>query len=220
MGDVIDHSFRYRAGFQAYIALPWYHAAPAPVAGMSKDGKTPPAPAPAPAPGLPWVSVGLWANWQETYAGSAIGGNTGIGLGAGGNVVNAHEAIVSKVISGHTHTADFGMRPAFWITDNIALQGQFAGLWEENPGANGVGFPGFGNKSGWMGVFDFGPVIKPKGGYYTRPELRFFATYAIWSDSLKGLSTPVGEFSTPFMAPYNGNTNHGWLFGTQVEWYF
>jgi hypothetical protein len=23
-----------------------------------------------------------------------------------------------------------------------------------------------------------------------------------------------------FVPPYNGNTTHGWLFGTQVEWYF
>jgi LamB porin len=84
---------------------------------------------------------------------------------------------------------------------------------------NGSGFPGFG-KNGWLGVFDVGPVIKPKGGYYTKPEIRFFATYATWSDSLKGMATPVQEWGTPFMPPYNGNTNHGWLFGTQVEWFF
>ena len=222
VGDVIDHSFEYRAGFQAYIALPWYHSEPAPVAGTSKEGKgvVAPAPAPAPAPGLPWFSIGLWANWEDTYSGSAIGGTTGPGLGAGGNVVKPTEPIVSKIITGRVHDVDFGIRPAIWLADNIAFQGQFAGLWESNPGSNGIGTPGFGNRSGWMGVFDFGPVIKPKGGYYTRPELRFFATYAIWSDSLKGLSTPVGEFGTPFMPPYNGNTNHGWLFGTQVEWYF
>jgi maltoporin len=218
VGHVIDHSFRYRAGFQAYIALPWYHSEPAPVAGMSKDGKAM-APAPAPAPGLPWFSVALWANWQETYSGSAIGGTTGPGLGAGGNEVNPSQPVVNKIVSGRVHDVDFGMRPAVWLTDNIAIQGSFAGLWESNSGANGSGYPGFG-KSGWLGVFDIGPVIKPKGGYYTKPELRFFATYSIWSDSLRGLTTPVGEFSTPFMAPYNGNTNHGWLFGTQVEWYF
>jgi hypothetical protein len=38
-GHVINHQFVYRAGFQLYFALPWYHAAPAPVAGTSKDGK-------------------------------------------------------------------------------------------------------------------------------------------------------------------------------------
>jgi maltoporin len=223
VGDVIDHSFEYRAGFEAYFALPWYHSEPAPVAGMSKDGKAVAAPAPAPAPGLPWLSVALFANWEETYGGSAVGGTSGPGPGtqdAGGNVINPHAAVVSKIITGHVHDVDFGMRPAIWVTDNIAFQGQFAGVWESSPGSNAIGTPGFGNKSGWLGVFDFGPVIKPKGGYYTKPELRFFATYAIWSDSLKGLTTPQGEFGTPFMPPYNGNTNHGWLFGTQVEWFF
>jgi maltoporin len=224
VGHVIDHSFRYRAGFEAYFALPWYHSEPAPVAGMSKDGKAAaPAPAPAPAP-LPWFSIGMWANWQETYGGSAVGGTTGPGPGgsdAGGNVINPNVVPVSKIVTGHVHDVDFGIRPAFWIADNIALQGQFAGMYESNQdNSDASGTPGFGAKHGWLGVFDFGPVIKPKGGYYTRPELRFFATYAIWSDSLKGLTTPVGEFGTPFMPPYNGNTNHGWLFGTQVEWYF
>jgi maltoporin len=220
VGDVIDHSFEYRAGVQAYFALPWYHSEPAPVAGTSKDGKAVAPPAPAPAPALPWLSVGLWANWEDTYSGSAIGGTTGPGSGAGDVVVKPNEPVVSHIISGHVHDIDFGMRPAVWVADNIAIQGSFAGIWESNQGSNGIDYPGFNEKHGWMGVFDVGPVIKPKGGLFTRPELRFFATYAIWSDSLKGLSTPVGEFGTPFMPPYNGNTNHGWLFGTQVEWFF
>jgi maltoporin len=218
--DAINHSFVYRAGFQAYVALPWYHAEPAPAPGMSKDGKAVAAPGPAPAPGLPWFSVGLWANWNESYNGSAVGGSTGPGIGNTGNVVSPNTPIVSKIASGRVHWVDFGTRPAFWITDNIALQGSFAGVYESNNLNGASGFPGFG-KSGWLGVFDVGPVIKPKGGYYTRPELRFFATYSIWSNSLKGLTTPAGENGGgDYMAPYNGNTNHGWLFGTQIEWYF
>ena len=223
-GDAQDHGFTYRAGFQAYFALPWSHAAPAPVAGMSKDGKTAAAPpAPAPAPALPWFSVGFWANWNDSYNGSAIGGFTGPGRGLGGNVVDPSEAIVSKVVSGHAHWVDFGTRPAFWIADNIAIQGQFSGIYESNTNTSAVsGYPGFGH-SGWMGVFDIGPVIKPKGGYYTRPEIRFFATYAIWSNSLKGVADPIqegGGVGGGAAPPYNGNTNHGWLFGTQAEWYF
>jgi len=73
-----------------------------------------------------------------------------------------------------------------------------------------------------MGVFTIAPVIKPKGGYFTRPELRFFATYAIWTDSLRGATTSfqegdnTGGFSP---APY-AKSNDGWLLGTQVEWFF
>jgi maltoporin len=219
-GDVIDHQFVYRAGFQLYFALPWYHSAPAPAPGMSKDGKAVAPVPPAPAPGQPWFSVALWANWNENYGGSAVGGTTGPGVGIGGNVVNPNEPVTSKIASGRTHWVDFGTRPAVWIADNIAIQGQFSGVYESNTTNGASGFPGFG-KSGWLGVFDVGPVIKPKGGYYTKPEIRFFATYAIWSDSLKGLTTPTQEGGGgTYMPPYNGNTNHGWLFGTQVEWFF
>jgi maltoporin len=219
VGDALNHGFTYRAGFQLYVALPWYHSEPAPaVAGTSKDGKGVAAPAAAPA--LPWFSVAFFGDWEDSYSGFAFGGTTGPGLGQGGNVVNPNEPIVSKVVSGHVHDVQFGTRPAFWVADNIALQGQFSGQYESNN--NIAGYPGFG-KSGWLGVFDVGPVIKPKGGYYTKPEIRFFATYAIWSDSLKGMTTPIEEGSGGgggFAAPYNGNTNHGWLFGTQVEWFF
>ncbi len=56
VGDAIDHSFVYRAGFQFYLAGPWYHSEPAAAPGMSKDGKSMgPAPVAAPAP-LPWFS--------------------------------------------------------------------------------------------------------------------------------------------------------------------
>ena len=218
VGDVINHAFNYRAGFQAYVALPWYHPAPAPVAGNSKDGKGVVPPGPAPAPGLPWFSVGIFGDWQESYFGSAVGGQVGPGVAAvGGAVVDPSQPFTNKVVSGHVHDVQFGTRPAIWLADNIAIQGQFGAQWESTN--NVSGFPGFG-RSGWLGVFDIGPVIKPKGGYYTRPEIRLFATYAIWSDSLKGTSTPVQEFGQPFMPPYNGNTNHGWLFGTQAEWFF
>ena len=215
IGDAINHSFIYRAGFQCYFALPWYHAE-APVAETSKEGKGV-VPPPAPAP-IPWFSVGLFADWEETYMGSAVGGFTGPGFGSGGNVVNPSEGIVSKVVSGHVHDVQFGARPCFWLSDNIAIQGQFSGNYESN-NRSGSGYPGFG-KNGWLGVFDIGPVLKPKGGYYTRPEFRFFATYAVWSDSLKGMVTPAQENGNDWVPPYNGNQNHGWLFGTQVEWFF
>jgi maltoporin len=221
IGDALNHGFTYRAGFQAYIALPWYHSEPAAVAGNSKDGKgVVAAPAPAPAP-LPWFSVGIFGDWEETYNGYAVAGTVGPGVGLGGNVVNPGITPTNKIVSGLTHDVQFGTRPAIWFADNIALQGQFSAQYENN-NTSGSGYPGFG-KNGWLGVFDVGPVIKPKGGYYTKPEIRFFATYAIWSDSLKGMATPIQEGSGGgggFAAPYNGNTNHGWLFGTQVEWFF
>jgi hypothetical protein len=52
--------------------------------------------------------------------------------------------------------------------------------------------------------------IKPKGGYFTRPEFRVFGTYAICDHALRG---SIG--GTPYQ-----NSNQGWMFGTQVEWFF
>ena len=69
-----------------------------------------------------------------------------------------------------------------------------------------------------MGVFTIAPTIKPKGGFFTRPELRVFATYSVWSDSFK---TQIATIPGTTLGPYvNNHTNDGWLFGTQVEWYF
>ena len=137
VGDVIDHSYEYRAGFQFYLAGPWYHSQPAAAPGMSKDGKSMgPTPVAVPAP-LPWFSVGLFGDWEDTYSGSAIGGTVGPGNGAGGNVVDSSVVSTTKITSGHVHDVQFGMRPAFWIANNIALQGQFSGQWESNTGSVG-----------------------------------------------------------------------------------
>jgi maltoporin len=223
VGKALDHAFTYRAGFQLYFALPWYHPAPAPIAETSKEGKgvegkavAPPPPAPAP---LPWFSIGFFGDWQFTYQGFAQGGTTGPGLGLGLNEVSPDTPVVNKIVSGHVHDVQFGTRPAIWFADNFAFQGQFSAQYESN-NRQGSGYPGFGH-SGWLGVFDFGPVLKPKGGYFTKPEFRIFATYAVWSNSLKGMTTPVQENGdAPWAPPYNGDTKHGWLFGSQVEWFF
>src|SRR5262250_2648977 len=37
-----------------------------------------------------------------------------------------------------------------------------------------------------LGIFTICPTIKPQGGFFTRPEFRAFATYAIWSKALEG----------------------------------
>ena len=44
---------------------------------------------------------------------------------------------------------------------------------------------------------------------------QLFATYSIWSNSLKGTTTRVGEVGNLGGAapPYNRDTNQGWLFG-------
>jgi hypothetical protein len=126
-----------------------------------------------------------------------------------------------------------GIRPVIWLADNIAIQGQAYGVWGDNvrgyqinsnPNVHpGTLDPTAFSRSGEQGVFTIAPTIKPKGGFFSRPELRVFATYSIWSNSWKGATTPIQEGGntggfTP--SPYaNAHANQGWLIGTQVEWY-
>jgi maltoporin len=112
-----------------------------------------------------------------------------------------------------------GFRPVFWLADNFAIQGQAGYNYVDNvrgySGTNAFG------RGGSFGIFTIAPTIKPRGGYFTRPELRLFATYSIWSNSLRGTTTPIGEGgnTSGSTAPYN-HSNQGWLLGSQMEIWF
>ncbi len=148
----------------------------------------------------------LWGYWDHSDQGYQL-----IGTSANGTIENANA------------TRNFygvALRPVWWIADNFAIQGQAAYQYVDNVrGYSGTN--AFGN-SGSMGIFTIAPTIKPAGGYFTRPEIRVFATYSIWSNALKGTTTPVGEGgnTSGSVPPYNGNTNQGWLIGSQMEIWF
>jgi maltoporin len=148
-------------------------------------------------------ALGVWANWEYNDQGFQP---IGINVDINGRNTHINEAPGSRNI------VTVGVRPVWWISDNIALQGAAAFSYEDNT-RNSSGTPGFG-RSGQSGIFTIAPTIKPKGGFFTRPEIRLFATYAVWSNSLKGTSASGGN------PPYNGNTNQGWLIGSQMEIWF
>jgi len=190
----------------------------------------------------PCFSLGLWGLWNQDSAGFRLEQsfvNPVFPTQANGITPN----LVFKNAPATRNMYQIGVRPIIWIADNIAIEGQAYGVWSDNVrgwqsngynafgGTNGLPVPHPGTlsptafgRSGEMGVFTIAPTIKPKGGYYSRPELRVFATYSIWSNSWKGATTPIQEGGntggfTP--SPYaNAHANQGWLFGTQVEWYF
>jgi maltoporin len=181
----------------------------------------------------PCLSLGLWGFWQQDSAGFRMEEsfvNPVFPTQADGVTPN----LVLKNAAATRNLYAVGVRPVIWIADNIAIQGQAVWEYTDNARAyavntNDVINPGtlsptaFG-RSGNLAVFTIAPTIKPKGGYFTRPELRVFGTYAIWSDSLKGSTTPIQENGNPggfTPSPYaSSHANQGWLFGTQVEWYF
>jgi maltoporin len=148
----------------------------------------------------------LWGDWDHQVQGFQTLGTNGSGAITTANATRNWYGVA--------------LRPVWWIADNIAIQGQAGFQYVDNVrGYSGTN--AFGN-SGEFGIFTIAPTIKPKGGYFTRPELRLFATYSIWSNSLKGTTTPTGEGTnlSGSNPPYNGNTNQGWLLGSQLEIWF
>jgi maltoporin len=181
----------------------------------------------------PCFSLGIWGLWNQDSAGFRMQEsfvNPFHPVQANGITPN----LVFKNAPGTRNMYQIGARPVIWIADNIAIEGQVYGVWADNvrgwavntnPNVHpGTLDPTAFSRSGEQGVFTIAPTLKPKGGFFTRPELRVFGTYSIWSNSWKGATTPIQEGGntggfTP--APYaNAHANQGWLIGTQVEWYF
>jgi maltoporin len=153
-------------------------------------------------------SVGLWANWEYNDQGFQP-----VGINAN-QITGRTTGPRGVVAAGSRNIVTLGIRPVYWICDNFAIQGVAAGAYIDNVRIDS-GTPAFG-KDGAEGIFTIAPTIKPKGGFFTRPEIRVFATYALWSQSLRGTSAAGGTNSPP----YNGRTNQGWLIGSQMEIWF
>jgi len=157
----------------------------------------------------PCFSMGVWANWEYNDNGTAA-----VGLRSTGTTTTRNGNVVSGTIvqaGGSRNIVSGGIRPVVWLTDTIALQAVASGAYIDRVRSQtGDAF----GRSGEYGIFTIAPTIKPKGGFFTRPEIRLFATYAIWSDSLKGSS--IGG-SVPYT---QRNVKEGWLFGSQVEIWF
>ena len=91
----------------------------------------------------------------------------------------------------------FGIRPEWNLTDHFSIAFE-AGM----DNVSVLDLP-----SGQLYKFTIAPQIKSGRGFFDRPALRAFATYAIWSDDL-----------TDFVAPRtNPDDNSGFSFGVQVE---
>jgi maltoporin len=161
-----------------------------------------------------WFSLGAAAYWEYDDQGF---------LSAEPTFADTAGIQHFRTIGGSRNTVGAGIRPVFWVNDWFAIQGQAGWEWTSRDRSSSIstfqpGGPGhatiptndtFG-RSGSMGIFTIAPTIKPKGGFFTRPEFRAYATYAIWSNGLKG---SIG--GTQYQ-----NNDQGWVFGVQTEWFF
>ena len=141
-------------------------------------------------------SLGFWAMYEYNDKGT--------------NQFGTDEKGRIRQINGARSIVAVGTRPVWWLTDTFAIQGQFVGYYGDSNRGNS-GTHSFG-RSGQMGVFTIAPTFKPKGHFFTRPEIRLFATFSAWSHSWTGTTTNNDQGPAPY-----GNTNYGWMFGSQSE---
>jgi maltoporin len=134
-------------------------------------------------------SMGTWASYKFDDQGFTA------------HKVNTDGSVSST--SGKTHLFSVGIRPVYWLWGPFAIQASAAYTYLSNNRSTGAGF----GDSGSLGIITIAPTIKPRGGFFTRPELRAFATFAAWSKEFQG------AIGTPAYA----KQNYGWMFGVQAE---
>lgn len=95
-----------------------------------------------------------------------------------------------------------GARGMYYLSDHFKLHLELTHEYIKNEQLN---------VSGNLDKITFTPELSLEKGFYARPVLRPFVTYAFWSDELKGL---IGN--TPNGAPFGNNTS-GFTYGLQFE---
>ncbi len=98
--------------------------------------------------------------------------------------------------------ASAGARAMYYITDNLRPSLEYTYEYGHNDQLGAMGS---------LCKLTFTPELSLHKGFYDRPVLRPFVTYAWWGDGLEGF---VG--STPLGAPYGDNTS-GFTYGLQFE---
>ena len=111
----------------------------------------------------------------------------------------------------HDKWLSLGVRPIFMLSDYFALQAE-------------LGYDQIKPESGStrrLTKFTFAPTVRPGGGFFSRPELRLFVTYAKWNSAAQdaGIFGQNGCNSTPQVgstSPFGCDTN-GLTYGLQAE---
>ena len=100
--------------------------------------------------------------------------------------------------NGWSQWTSFGARPQVFFTKYLSLA--FEGGFDHTRSGDG-------QYDGWLRKFTIAPQISAGRKFFSRPALRVFATYANWSNSLRGFVGGV---------PFQNRTN-GLTYGVQAE---
>jgi maltoporin len=184
---------------------------PAPTGKDAGKGYVPPPPAPPPPSGIGFaIAAEIHYEYDDQkfgYLFTDTDDNDVIDL-TGDNL------FLDRSGSSDRHTIGGTVRPVLWLNDWFALQ--FEGGVEYTSRFRGDPE----GDSGYLAKFTFAPTIKPRGGFFSRPEIRLFASYAFWDN--KAYTNALGipnSTARPGGADYIGE-DHGWAFGVQTEWFF
>ena len=104
--------------------------------------------------------------------------------------------------AGHDTWTSFGVRPVYALSENFKLE------FEATHGRVSLAS---GGDSQQLTKFTVAPTISSGKGYWARPDLRFFVTYAKWNDAAKKAGVAGGSTGV------FGNSTNGTTYGVQVE---
>ena len=102
-----------------------------------------------------------------------------------------------------TNWTSLGVRPVFHVTDYFSLQAEL-GFDRVDPD---------GSDARNLTKFTFAPTLRAGRGFFARPELRAYVTYANWNDAAQQAGiVGSGEGTSPF-----GSDTSGMTYGFQAE---
>ncbi|MDC8757789.1 maltoporin [Janthinobacterium fluminis] len=113
-----------------------------------------------------------------------------------------------KANAGTTTWTSVGVRPVYALNENVKLIVDF--------GHDNVK-PANGGAEQKLNKITFAPALSQGKGFWARPELRAFVTYAKWNDAAQRAATPGSALSSTGV--FGGKTN-GMSYGLQVESWF
>jgi maltoporin len=114
----------------------------------------------------------------------------------------------TKSAAGTTTWTSIGARPTYALSDNLKLILD-AGHDRVKPAGGGA--------TQQLTKVSFGPALTMGKGFWSRPELRAFVTYAKWNDAAQAAATPGSTLSSTGVF---GNSTNGTSYGVQVESWF